>query len=295
MRWPEGFIGVDWGTTNRRGYRIDATGVSVAEFEDGLGILSVQANGFAEAVTEIRQRLGDLPMLMGGMIGSNRGWVEAPYASCPAGIDELAGSLVWPEPERTGIVPGVSLLSADRADVMRGEDVQLLGAVAEGAIPPDCTVCHPGTHNKWVTVRDGRIAEFRTVMTGELFSLLKERSILSDLLARPATPGRAFTEGVRHGFAGDILTAELFSVRARVLLGQAEAGDAASYTSGLLIGADVRSGLASAESGEIVVMGRPELTQLYADALGIAGRPARQFDGERAFIAGIKCIAERIA
>ena len=295
MRWPEGFIGVDWGTTNRRAYRIDGGGQPVDEFEDGRGVLSVEGGGFPAAVAAIRDRLGDLPMLMGGMIGSNRGWIEAPYVPSPAGLDELAGQLVWAEPERTAIVPGVSLLSGSRADVMRGEEVQLLGAVAEGAIPPDCTVCHPGTHNKWVTVRDARIAEFRTVMTGELFNLLKEKSILSDLLARPATPGEAFLDGVRHGLGGDILTAELFSVRARVLLGAAEASDAASYTSGLLIGADVRSGLASAREEEIVVMGRPELTRLYADALGVAGRTAREFDGERAFIAGIKCIAERIA
>ena len=295
MRWPEGFIAVDWGTTNRRAYRIDSGGRNADEFEDGLGILSVPSRGFGAAVAEIRARLGDLPMLMAGMVGSNRGWVEAPYVHCPAGLDELAGRLVWAEPKRTAIVPGAAMLGNDRADVMRGEEVQVLGAVADGSIPADCTVCHPGTHNKWVDVRGGRIAAFRTIMTGELFNLLREKSILSDLLARDVAPDDSFRDGVRQGMAGRTLTAELFSVRARVLLGAARSEDAAAFTSGLLIGADIATGLGDAGEGDVIVMGRPELTELYAAALQVAGRAARELDGERAFIAGITEIVDRIA
>ena len=294
MRWPEGFIAVDWGTTNRRAYRIDGSGRSVAEFEDGSGILSVPRDGFTASVGEIRQRLGDLPMVMAGMIGSNRGWIEAPYARCPAGLSDLAAQLVWAEPDRTAIVPGVALSEGNRADVMRGEEVQLLGAVAEGAIPADCRVCHPGTHNKWVTVRSGSIVEFRTVMTGELFNLLKEKSILSDLLSEAVDDGGSFRDGVREGLNDGPLTAELFTVRAKVLLGSMAAGDAAAFTSGLLIGADVRSGLEDDADSDLIVMGRPELTRLYRAAVEVAGRDSREFDGERAFIAGIKSIANLI-
>jgi 2-dehydro-3-deoxygalactonokinase len=90
MRWAEGFIAVDWGSTNRRAYRIDPSGARTDEFEDAKGVLSIASGGFPAAVAEIRERLGDLPLLLAGMIGSNRGWVEAPYVPCPAGIDELA-------------------------------------------------------------------------------------------------------------------------------------------------------------------------------------------------------------
>src|SRR4051794_31959990 len=86
MRWTDGFIAVDWGTTNRRAYVVDGSGHSGAEFEDSKGVLSVPSGGFPAAVEEIRERLGDKPLLMAGMIGSNRGWVEAPYVPCPAGI-----------------------------------------------------------------------------------------------------------------------------------------------------------------------------------------------------------------
>ena len=293
MRWSDGFIAADWGTTNRRAYRIDASGKCVDEFEDGKGILNVADGGFPEAVAEIRERLGDLPLMLAGMIGSNRGWVEAPYVPCPAGIDEVAGGVVWAG-EREAIVPGVSDVGDGHADVMRGEEVQLLGAVGAGHLGPTALICHPGTHNKWALVRRGRIKTFRTVMTGELFSLLKEHSILADLLDGEAEPDEPFREGVREGLRNAALPAELFSIRARVLLGKARREDAASYASGLLIGTDVRIGLATPLAAEVVVMGRPELTRLYAAAIAVANRQSVELDGEQCFLAGVREIARRI-
>ncbi|HEY5722034.1 MAG TPA: 2-dehydro-3-deoxygalactonokinase [Allosphingosinicella sp.] len=295
MRWSDGFIAVDWGTTNRRAYAIGPGGERGAEMKDDLGILSFPKGGFAEGVAAIRERLGDLPMLLAGMIGSNRGWIEAPYLPCPAGADELARAIHWVEPDRLGIVPGVSWTEHEQADVMRGEEVQLFGAVASNMVGPAATVCHPGTHNKWVRLEGGRILSFRTVMTGEIFNLLREHSILAELLTRPARPGDAFVAGVMRGFAEQDLTAELFSVRARVLLGKGDRQGASSYTSGLLIGADLAIGLRFAGPGEIVVMGRPELTELYAAALAIARREARVVDGEEAFVAGAIHLAERLS
>ncbi|HWU91889.1 MAG TPA: 2-dehydro-3-deoxygalactonokinase [Sphingomicrobium sp.] len=291
MRWSEGFIAVDWGTTNRRAYVVDASGKPGAEFEDSKGVLSVPKDEFPAAVAEIRERLGDKPLLMAGMVGSNRGWMDAPYVPTPAGLDELAHALVWPG-KREAIVPGVSYVGNGRADVMRGEEVQLLGAIARGDIDQNALVCHPGTHNKWTLVHRGQITSFQTVMTGELFNLLKQHSILCDLMQGEVTPNESFRAGARHGWANDDLMAELFSVRARVILKQAPAEDPASYASGLLIGNDVRIGLSTPYAAQVVVMGRPELTCLYAAAIEEAGRAAIELDGEQSFVAGIYKIAE---
>jgi 2-dehydro-3-deoxygalactonokinase len=293
MRWTDGFIAVDWGTTNRRAYLIDASGNRTNEFEDHKGVLSVPSGGFEGAVAEIRGQLGDKPLLLAGMVGSNRGWKEAPYVPAPAGIDDIARAVVWVG-EREAIVPGVSSLKNDRADVMRGEEVQLLGAVAAKLVDPEGLVCHPGTHNKWATLRAGSISDFRTVMTGELFSLLKEHSILADLLKGPVEANDVFKDAARHAIFNETLPAELFTVRARVLLGQAKEEDAASYTSGLLIGTDVRIGLSLPTSAQVTVIGRPDLTRLYAAAIGQAGRAAVELDGEQCFLAGARKIAERI-
>jgi 2-dehydro-3-deoxygalactonokinase len=293
MRWAEGFIAVDWGTTNRRGYRLDAAGQCVDEFEDDKGVLSVGDGDFPAAVAEIRERLGDHPLLLAGMIGSNRGWKEASYVPCPASLDDLAAKLVWAG-EREAIVPGVSYLGQGRADVMRGEEVQLLGAVAAGLLPSDALACHPGTHNKWALLRQGVIHTFGTVMTGELFSLLKEHSILADLLQGPVEVNDAFKRGVQRVQGRDMLPADLFGARAEVLLGQMNKDDVPCYVSGLLIGTDVRIGLTWPLTALIAVVGRKELTELYAAAIEQAGREATELDGERCFLAGIHEIGKRI-
>ena len=290
MGWADTFIAVDWGTTNRRAWRMES-GALAQEFKDDRGVLSVGKGEFPAAVAEIRGELGDHPMLMAGMIGSNRGWVEANYMPCPAGLDDIAQSLTWAEPGRTAIVPGLN--ATNPADVMRGEEVQIFGAIETGMIPADALLCHPGTHNKWATLADGRVETFRTVMTGETFNLLKEHSILSDLLKDEMAVDDAFRAGVERGLQGRLLTAELFSVRAGVLLGERRKEDATDFTSGLLIGADVGFGLKGSEGG-VWIMGRPELTRLYCAAIAIAGREATEIDGETAFLAGIKAIAGRI-
>lgn len=292
--WTQGYIAVDWGTTNRRAWRVE-NGRTGAEFEDDCGITAVAAGCFPERVREIRDRLGDLPLVMAGMIGSNRGWVEAPYVPCPAGPKSLAAHLMEVPGERAWIVPGLSFVDERRGDVMRGEETQLFGAVAAGLCPADAVVCHPGTHNKWAAIEDGRVTNFRTLMTGELFNLLRQHSILKGWLDQPAEPGDAFRHGVAQGLEGRALTADLFGVRAGVLLGLREAGDAASFVSGLLLGADVRTGLEEFGSREVVVMGRPELTALYAAALDVAGAKGREVDGEAALLAGIRTIVEQRA
>jgi len=99
---------------------------------------------------------------------------------------------------------------------------------------------------------------------------------------------------VRHGLDRDDLTSDLFAVRARVLLGEAAREDAASYTSGLLIGSDVRIGLSAKGGGTVCVMGRPELTRLYAAAIREAGAIPNELDGEQSFLSGIGAIATRI-
>src|SRR3546814_3217612 len=119
MKSPD-FIAVDWGTTNRRVYRIDAAGSVLQRQSDDKGVLSIANDGFAAAVAEIRADFGDLSILFSGMIGSSRGWIEAPYVSCPATLGNLVDQAI--RLDNAIIIPGVSYRSDDRADVMRGEE-----------------------------------------------------------------------------------------------------------------------------------------------------------------------------
>lgn len=294
--WQDGFIAVDWGTTNRRAYLLDGAGVLLREMEDDLGLTAIEPGGFEPAVAQITAALGDRPMLLGGMIGSNRGWREAPYVPCPAQVEDLAGRVLWVEPGRIGIVPGLSLVEGGRGDVMRGEEVQVFGLLAGRQGTGRLLLCHPGTHTKWITCARGAVTGFRTVMTGELFSLLREHSILGPMLDGTVEPGAAFLRGVEAGRATTTLAADLFGVRASVLLGLMPEADAASFASGLLIGNDLVAGLAMAGGAdEVVVLGRPSLTRLYAAALARCGIEAREVDGGVAFVAGMQAVRNIIA
>ena len=284
MNWRKGYIAVDWGTTNRRAYRV-ANGAVADSFEDELGLMAVPADGFPAAVAQIRDRLGDLPMLLAGMVGSNKGWREVPYVTCPAGSAELAAAILWVD-DSTGIVPGVCQRGLVGPDVMRGEEVQIFGAIAAGLVPGDALVCHPGTHAKWIDVTDGTIQSFRTMMTGEVFGLLRAHSILGDLLAEEAHAGPAFEQGVTGSLGGGPPLSALFRIRARYLL-EDDADDAASRASGILIGSEVAWAVREWPRFRIALIGRADLCALYAEAIRLAGRDSVIVDGAQAFVAGI--------
>lgn len=278
-------LAVDWGTTNRRVYALDAEGGVLATERDDRGILAIERGGFAAEAAAIRDRFGDLPMLCAGMVGSIGGWTEAAYRPCPAGLDDLAAALTWVEPGRTAIVPGVSFAGDGRADVMRGEEVQLLGAVAAGMAPPDALLCQPGTHCKWATMAAGRIVSFRTTMTGELFAQLKARSLLADFMAGEVADGPAFRDGLAAS-ANRTLLGDLFGARASVLTGRRDRADVAAYVSGLLIGSDVRE--QAIGRGTIVhLLADATLGSLYEAAITAAGGEAIRVDSHDAFVAGI--------
>ena len=281
------FIAVDWGTTNRRIYVIDG-GKVVSTERDAKGILSVEAGEYEKEIAAIRARYGDLRMLLAGMVGSNRGWVEAGYVPTPATIEKLAAALVRPLPG-VAIVPGVSDRTDRRGDVMRGEEVQLLGAAAAQLVPEAALLCQPGTHCKWAHIDDGAIHAFTTAMTGELFGLLKAHSLIGSEMAGEVAPGDAFLEGVEEARRGDML-GSLFGVRAASLLNLRPPHAAASFVSGLLIGADVG---AHVNHGSIVyLLADAELAALYGAAIMAMGAQPHVVDSHAAFVAGISRISE---
>lgn len=277
------FLAIDWGTTNRRVFLIEG-GQVVRTERDDRGVTSV--TDFEAEAAGIRSRFGDHPMLMAGMVGSNIGWQAAPYVPAPAGIEDLAANLLRLD-DRTAIVPGVSVTGP--ADVMRGEEVQLLGAVAAGLVPGDALLAQPGTHCKWALMEGGRIAGFTTAMTGELFALLRKYGLLSSQLTDEVTLGQAFLDGVDEGRKRD-LAASLFGIRAAKLLGERSDVDAASFASGLLIGSDVAARLERVGHDEVHILADPMLGGLYSAAIEAHGRRAVLVDSHAAFVAGIIAI-----
>lgn len=281
-------VALDWGSSRLRAWRLDPGGAVLDErsSDDGASRL----HGGAPAFDAALQRLaGDWlaparPVLACGMVGSAHGWREAPYLACPLALEALHGGLVT-VPTASGatlhLVPGL-MQRGTAPDVMRGEETQLAGLLhAAPALAARVRVVMPGTHSKWVDVAEGRVQRFATHMTGELFALLREHSVLARLMAPAAAPDdAAFDRGVASARAsgGADLQRLLFGVRARGLFGELAPGSAAEFLSGLLIGAELASALRDDDEAPLALVGDAALAQRYARALQAFGREAFTVD-----------------
>lgn len=277
-------LALDWGTSSLRAFLLDTEGRSLATRGLPYGIQHLPqpgVEGFEQAFREIAgawlETTPRLPVVASGMVGSAQGWKEMAYIPCPADVRVLAEQAGWIE-SRSGVnilvAPGVLFDPPDSApDVIRGEEIQIAGALAlhPEARAASCMVL-PGTHSKWVRVENGRITEFFTYMTGELYALLCQHSILGRLM--PPAGGEiaeeAFARGLRaaaDGAPGD-LPHQLFSTRTLGLTGRVPRTALRDYLSGLLIGHEIVSGLAKMREvlkpGDTVLMiGEPALCRRY--------------------------------
>ncbi len=289
-------IAVDWGTSNFRAYRLSEEGAIMARRSSPLGILRVSGGEFARALqAEIGDWLaaGEREVLLCGMVGSRQGWIEAKYLPIPAGIEDLVGALVTvPFPgAQVRLVPGV--MGSDVAgvpEVMRGEETAAMGIL--DACGGEALVCFPGTHSKWLQIADRRITRFTTFMTGEMYSAVRQSTILGRMMTgEAAADNPAFLAGVtRAGQAGGLLH-HLFGVRTLGLMGRLREEDSASYLSGLLIGHDV---LAAMQPGvRVHLVGTAALCRLYAEAIHACGREAK-IEDEDAAAQGLAAIGRRV-
>jgi 2-dehydro-3-deoxygalactonokinase len=212
-------------------------------------------------------------VLMSGMVGSAHGWVPAPYLNPEVPLRDLGQHLlrVPGTARRVEIVPGIALKTAGAVDVMRGEETQLLGAALLGH--DDGWFLLPGTHSKWVRMAQGRVADFATFMTGELFDLLGRHGTLAAAAGADAASAEvhhpaAFAQGLQ-GAADVALSHALFGCRARVVTGEMPPEQARAYLSGLLIGAEwheLRRRGAGQLPASVTVIGAPHLAARHAEA-----------------------------
>jgi 2-dehydro-3-deoxygalactonokinase len=269
-------IAIDWGTSSLRAYRLDANGTVIEQRRADLGILACEGN-FAAAMTSQIEGWDDTDIVLSGMIGSRNGWIEMPYLDCPAGIPELAAGMRRMEvpefPSRAlWFIPGVASGSdTETPDVMRGEETQLCGlldAMSQGTH----MICLPGTHSKWVTVREGRIASFATAMTGEVYAVLRQHSILGKLMSGDALrfDAYAFDAGLRRSAQPGGLLHHLFGVRTAGLFQRFTESALPSYLSGLLIGHEVHASellTRMPRPAQVHLIGSDRLLSAYAHAL----------------------------
>lgn len=293
-------IAIDWGTSSLRGARLGESGQVLESREFPRGILTVPTGQFEAVFQELFGDWLQQPhalCLISGMAGSRQGWQEAPYCPCPAGFAELGKHLLWLQPGRIALVPGLSCLGADALhtpDVMRGEEVQIFGAL-QLAGRDSATLVLPGTHSKWVQVQGGRVTQFQTFMTGEVFALMSQHSILGKTLdLQGAFDEAAFLQGIDQSQQAGSVLHHLFAVRTLGLFERLSPTQLPSYLSGLLIGEELRAQAVSNDAGPLILIGSVALTLRYTLALQHLKIPC-QSQGAEATWAGLFALASSLA
>jgi 2-dehydro-3-deoxygalactonokinase len=268
-------IGLDWGSSSLRAYLLDEQGGILETRTRGWGIRRLPPGGFDAALDDVLAGWPALPLLASGMVGSRDGWREVPYVDLPAGLDAVARALSHVDSaggRRVHLIPGLRHIAT--ADVMRGEETEIFGALAlQPVLAARSALLLPGTHSKWVSVRNGRVLDFTTSMTGELYAAVRHHTILGAGLGAddPPVDHEAFLRGVvaarDSGAAGAL--SRLFSARALVLAGRLAQLAVPDYLSGLLIGEELRAALAAGRidrATPLQLIGNAPLCRRYAAA-----------------------------
>ncbi|MDT0684395.1 2-dehydro-3-deoxygalactonokinase [Roseicyclus sp. F158] len=282
------FIAVDWGSTRFRAWSMGADGDVLDSVESDTGLKAVEGGRFEAALMtacgDWLARDPGLPVLMSGMVGSRAGWKEAPYCLCPADLAAVTADALRFEVagHPAAILPGATCDDAlGHADVMRGEEVQIFGAAGLLGVE-DAVICIPGTHSKWARLEGGRLAGFETHMTGEIFALLRNQSLVGALAEGDADDPAAFRDGLTHGMAAPLAHAA-FAARADALRGTLPATSISAFLSGVLIGAELAR---RPEADEVVLMATGILAERYGAALDHVGAQVRFVDAKDATRAG---------
>ncbi|MBR1089642.1 2-dehydro-3-deoxygalactonokinase [Bradyrhizobium manausense] len=296
------FVAVDWGTSSFRLWLVDRGGKVLAERRSDEGMLAAAKAGFPgvlQAHLAAVQASGDLPVMICGMAGARTGWVEAGYVDTPAPLSTVLkqAARVPGEARDIRILPGIAQRDAKAPDVMRGEETQLLGALGLDAAG-EALVCMPGTHSKWVRVKDGTVAHFSTFMTGELFSVVSRETILSLAVAGAdeAEDVVSFKSAVKAAFEAPAFAANLlFTARSRQLLFGGAPAAARETVSGTLIGAELAAGLSGAvPKAGITLIASGRLAALYRQAFDALKVDVSPIDADEAVRRGLSMAAAAI-
>lgn len=280
---PARLIALDWGTSAMRAWLLGDDARIIDARQGGSGLLSVTAGAdaqtrardyaaaFADVCGDWLRAYPGLPGIACGMVGSAQGWHPAGYLTVPTELTIDAHTLtpVAHEHGTLHLVPGLRVRHDGGAgDVMRGEETQLVGIMRMLDEPTDeLLAVLPGTHTKWVKIRERQVLSFTTAMTGELYGLLMQHGILARTAAAATADAGAFARGLAADTSRGVSTA-LFGARALVLDNELDPGALPDYVSGLLI-ADEVAHLLPGHLGDqrIVLCGNADLCRRYAAAL----------------------------
>jgi 2-dehydro-3-deoxygalactonokinase len=214
-----------------------------------------------------------------GMITSELGLEELPHLSAPVGVDDLVDALqertyVDALPVPLHLVPGVrnGAGALELADVMRGEETEVVGLLSLGHAEPPLLYLSVGSHSKLVAVDgDGRIGWSATTLSGELLWALHRETILAGLVDPSSDIGdfHWVEEGARLVEAIGLSRA-LFAARLLNRIEQQPARACSDFVHGAVAKSDLvsfRAALVGRSAAAVVVAGGGPLAAAYRHLL----------------------------
>lgn len=296
------YLIIDWGTTNFRVFLMSNTGKLIKKKETSQGLLNLEQakeneDKFAIALKRILASwlpyYQSLPIFMAGMVGSVNGWHCVDYVSTNSSISELINnkfSFKLPWGSIACIYPGISHFSQSKKynDVMRGEEIQVFGLLKKCS-QQSISAILPGTHSKHVTVNEGKICSISTFMTGELFAIVSQYSILGKDLPTQIFDQSTFIKGVLEGQTNQ-LPQVLFQARTHSLFNIIEQSHIKCYISGVLIGNELQ-GFAE---NSVYLVGGQTLCEKYHLACTALKISATYVNGDECFLSGMNTMIKKI-
>ena len=286
------WIAADWGTTHMRAWAIGEEDNVLAFRGSNEGMKDLQQNEFEPVLLRLIESWLDdtkvTTVMACGMVGAKQGWVETPYLKTPCvPIDnkQLTTANTNDQRIKVHLVPGV--MQNHPADIMRGEETQIAGFINKNTNFKG-VVCLPGTHAKWVNINEGQITSFKTFMTGELFGVISNHTLIRHSTSIKGWDQESFEEGVHDGFKNPgLIASNLFSLRAESIVNNLDRDQARSTLSGLLLGVELNGAQSYWKGKNVTLIGSELLSNNYHEGLKVLGGESQLFSLETATLSGL--------
>ncbi|MFC7292864.1 2-dehydro-3-deoxygalactonokinase [Hirschia litorea] len=291
------FVAANWASNYFRAFLVNEDAAVIDQLSHDRGIIGLTRADMEDVIVHANKTLKPTAgFYLAGMVGSDMGWEKVPYCECPSTIDKLASNSLSASIGNVdvSILPGLCVTNSSHGpDVMRGEEVELFGALnlLDGLNEGTKFIVLAGRHSKWVKLENGKIVDFLTSMSGELFDSLRDKGLLSALMKNQPQLDDAFWGGLLSTKKRPVgLGRELFGVRAKVMTGALDKEKTSSYAHGLFLGAEIIDAVQQFPELNnqtfIPVIGKQEYTEAYLHAMSGFSLKGRAVDVVAATVNG---------
>ena len=285
------WIAIDWGTTNFRAWIIKNNKI-LKEINRPHGIKNIPNKNFEDILNKNikipKKNNRKIKIISCGMIGSKQGWLDTGYEK---NLNLTKNNLVKVKTKNKNIdfyiVKGLS--QKQPYDVIRGEETQILGYL-ESDKKFSGFICLPGTHSKWIKITKGKLINFKTYMTGELFEIISRNSILKYSINDKKINLKIFKNSVILSQKKYFNLFEyLFEFRSRALLTKKKYYPKSELLA-YLIGNEIKSNINELRNFKVIIIGSDYNSKLYSQAMQILKIDNKIINSKNITINGLKIL-----